>query len=1008
VGRLPLIAQHLAALQAKLEWLVSLGSTPPGTAPPSLDFPAFLAQAVQGVVAGATSQAGQGHGRRDGELGEGSRLPPAALASLVEKVAARYQLPPALIHAIIEVESDYNPRCTSPAGAMGLMQLMPETARALGISDPYDPAQNLDGGCRELRSYLDRFGRLDLALAAYNAGPGAVRRYGGIPPYRETQAYVRRVLARFGAGVGGGLRGPELARGRTVGARLEKSAGQPASPAWGSMPIEATQAVRPEASAQSSRPAGLRAAGAQAAALPAGAGAGAPRGRAGTTQVLGSSAPDVHARGASRPGTPRKPAQAARGGAATVTAGAGLATPHAGVVLGATPLPSQAGPPSGHGVAISGGGGRGAALGGAAGDSRTSGRGGSGVGGGAGSAGSTPEPRARRTAAPHSPGATGLTGRSLSRAGGGEARLGKADARGGAAQPGKEAGRLAGMAEGGQTEAVRVVAAGRPQAAKGMASWGADGAPAAALPSPAPGPQPTTFSGQRQEAQAGRAALATNRSGGPLHAAAGSEQAARRDPAIFSQPAIPRQGGEAEQAGLAPGGRAATAAANGVPADEHGARDATAARPAEPGSKAVRAAGVPQLPNMARQRPATMVARLPRAESSALGMKAARGRVAEGQAAAQQHEGAGQAGEGQAHEGRAYGALGAGRATASATEGVGLPVARPVPQARLDQPQLTWAPRPGAGAQDAQVAEKLQGAGSAGSGGQAGSAERQLAAARLSAPAEELRWPDGHASGEALGQPRPLLASLPAASASGQVGQAEEPDPPATAGQVVAAGGVLSDYTRPQLSVRAPGPSEAAGEKGLVGRRDLRAAAAPLDEGGGQARAGQAHESGAHGALAAPQAAPCDTGAAGLAGGRQLPPLATGSRGLAGAPSPQPQPPVQTTHRLVVELEGRGGPVVVSAGAHENTVVAHVTAADWHEAQYLRSQEAALRANLLAQDISLAHFTVAHRGSGQGEAYRGDGAQLGFPGASAGSHGLAAQPPSPSPPRHPGLLHIVV
>jgi len=99
-----------------------------------------------------------------------------------------------LIHAVVRAESGYDPRCRSSAGAMGLMQLMPGTASALGVADPWDPAQNVTGGARYLRQQLDRFGDLERALAAYNAGPGAVERYGGIPPYRETQAYVQRVL----------------------------------------------------------------------------------------------------------------------------------------------------------------------------------------------------------------------------------------------------------------------------------------------------------------------------------------------------------------------------------------------------------------------------------------------------------------------------------------------------------------------------------------------------------------------------------------------------------------------------------------------------------------------------------------------------------------------------------------------------------------------------------------------------------------------------------------------
>ncbi|ACX52402.1 Lytic transglycosylase catalytic [Ammonifex degensii KC4] len=118
-----------------------------------------------------------------------------SFAALFREVEARLQLPPGLVEAVARAESGLNPRAVSRAGAMGLMQLMPGTARALGVTDPFDPVQNVEAGARYLRQLLDRFGGdLRLALAAYNAGPGAVERYRGIPPYPETQAYVEKVL----------------------------------------------------------------------------------------------------------------------------------------------------------------------------------------------------------------------------------------------------------------------------------------------------------------------------------------------------------------------------------------------------------------------------------------------------------------------------------------------------------------------------------------------------------------------------------------------------------------------------------------------------------------------------------------------------------------------------------------------------------------------------------------------------------------------------------------------
>ncbi|MGI6712642.1 MAG: lytic transglycosylase domain-containing protein [Bacillota bacterium] len=107
----------------------------------------------------------------------------------------KWNVDPSLLKAIARAESNFNPLVKSKAGACGIMQLMPSTARSLGVKNVFDPKENIFGGARYIRSMLDQFNDTKLALAAYNAGPGAVKKYGGIPPYKETQKYVNKVLS---------------------------------------------------------------------------------------------------------------------------------------------------------------------------------------------------------------------------------------------------------------------------------------------------------------------------------------------------------------------------------------------------------------------------------------------------------------------------------------------------------------------------------------------------------------------------------------------------------------------------------------------------------------------------------------------------------------------------------------------------------------------------------------------------------------------------------------------
>jgi soluble lytic murein transglycosylase-like protein len=125
--------------------------------------------------------------------------PSVNITEMVEKAAHDNNVDPLLVHSIIRVESNYNPDAVSPKGAQGLMQLMPPTARGLGVTDSFDPRQNIEAGVRYLKYLQDIYKDDRLALAAYNAGPGAVQKYKWIPPYPETQDYVNRVGQQYGA-----------------------------------------------------------------------------------------------------------------------------------------------------------------------------------------------------------------------------------------------------------------------------------------------------------------------------------------------------------------------------------------------------------------------------------------------------------------------------------------------------------------------------------------------------------------------------------------------------------------------------------------------------------------------------------------------------------------------------------------------------------------------------------------------------------------------------------------
>jgi soluble lytic murein transglycosylase-like protein len=177
----------IAAVQSRLTeiqaMIAACNGQPPAQAPAATGFDQQLqgATAQLGVPASPAGALGGESSPFDGQI---------------QAAAQKYGIDPALLKGLIKQESGFNPSAGSPAGAQGLTQLMPGTARSLGCTNPLDPTQAIDAGAKYLRQQLDAFGGdVRKALAAYNAGPGAVQRFGGVPPYGETQNYVQKVMA---------------------------------------------------------------------------------------------------------------------------------------------------------------------------------------------------------------------------------------------------------------------------------------------------------------------------------------------------------------------------------------------------------------------------------------------------------------------------------------------------------------------------------------------------------------------------------------------------------------------------------------------------------------------------------------------------------------------------------------------------------------------------------------------------------------------------------------------
>ena len=166
--------------------------------------PAHAVRQVKSSISGTTTTAGTASRATQIPAMESPMVSAAVLANrekvevMIREVSARYSVDPALVRAVIETESNWNSKAVSNKGALGLMQLVPGTARQLGVNNAFDPQQNIDGGVHYLRTLLERYnGDLDKALAAYNAGPGAVDRAGGVPRYRETREYVQKVTSSY-------------------------------------------------------------------------------------------------------------------------------------------------------------------------------------------------------------------------------------------------------------------------------------------------------------------------------------------------------------------------------------------------------------------------------------------------------------------------------------------------------------------------------------------------------------------------------------------------------------------------------------------------------------------------------------------------------------------------------------------------------------------------------------------------------------------------------------------
>jgi soluble lytic murein transglycosylase-like protein len=188
------ISSELSAVASRIEQITGSPVSLPGMPQSGGDGSSSFASVLQAQMNAGEQDQTQGVAAANGP----AMVPPAQIDALVNDNAQSQSVDPALVKAIIANESGFNANATSNVGAQGLMQLMPGTAAGLGVANAYDPAQNVAGGTKYIKQLLDRFGGdVKLAVAAYNAGPGAVEKYGGVPPYAETQNYVQNVLSSY-------------------------------------------------------------------------------------------------------------------------------------------------------------------------------------------------------------------------------------------------------------------------------------------------------------------------------------------------------------------------------------------------------------------------------------------------------------------------------------------------------------------------------------------------------------------------------------------------------------------------------------------------------------------------------------------------------------------------------------------------------------------------------------------------------------------------------------------